>query len=296
MTVVKDNIIRAGQIAKEIKIWIKPKIKKGMKLIEIAELIENKIYEMKGEPAFPVNLSINEQAAHFTPAFNDESTAYGLLKVDFGVHIDGWIADNAFSIDLENSELNEKLIEASKMALTNIENNITSELTLGDTGKIVENTINSYGFNPIANLSGHSMDEYDLHSGVTVPNIDNKSCVEFETGLYAIEPFATNGNGRIHDGPKGNIYAMVQDKPTRSPIARKIANFIKETYGPLPFASRWILKEFGPSARIALMQLEREEILHHYAILIEEKGKLVSQAENTFLISENEVIITTKED
>ena len=290
----KKSIIKAGKIASEIKIWIKPQIKKGTKLLEIAEKIENKIEELGGFPAFPVNLSINEQAAHCTPSHNDESVAQGLLKVDFGVQIDGWIADNAFSLDLENSELNQKLIDASKLALDNVTSNLSSEITLGDIGKIVENTINSYGFNPVANLSGHSMEQFDLHAGVSVPNISNNSDQKMGEGLYAIEPFATNGNGKIHDGPKGNIYLWSEDRNTRSPTTRETLEFIKDNFGNLPFAGRWIIKHLGSKAIIGLRQLENEGIIHHYPILTEEKGKIVSQAENTFLIEKDKVIVTSE--
>lgn len=292
----KESIIKAGKIAAEIKNWIMPQIKKDMPLLEIAELIEGKIFELGGEPAFPVNLSINEQAAHYTPAAHDENLAHGLMKVDFGVHIDGWVADTAFSVDFEDSELNKKLIDASKLALDNIENNISSGLTLGDAGKIIEDTIKSYGFNPVTNLSGHLMEQYDLHAGVSVPNVDNNSDFEFGEGLYAVEPFATNGNGRIHDGPKGNIYLWVKDSNTRSPLGREVLEYIKDNFGSLPFASRWLVKEFGSKALLALRQLVNEEIVHHYAILTEERGKLVSQAENTFLVEKDNVVVTTKED
>jgi len=110
----KEKIIKAGKIASEIKTWIKPQIKKGTLLVEIAEKIESKIIELGGKPAFPTNLSINEIAAHFTPSHEDKTVAEGLLKVDFGVHVDGFIADTAFSLDLENSAENKKLIEALK--------------------------------------------------------------------------------------------------------------------------------------------------------------------------------------
>lgn len=290
----KKDILKAGKIAKEIREWIKPKIKKDMLLLEIAELIENKIYEKDAEPAFPVNLSINEYAAHYTPSHNDETKAYGLLKVDFGVQIDGWIADTAFTLDLEGTEENKKLIKASEEALQNVEKNISSKKTLGQIGNIIETTIKSKGFNPIANLSGHLMKEFDLHAGTSVPNIDNGSTKKLGEALYAIEPFATNGNGSVHDGLKGNIYMWVEEKNTRMPFTREVLEYIKDSYGPLPFAARWVIKEFGPKARLALMQLEKEEILHHFPILTEEKGKLVSQAENTFLIEKDKVHITTK--
>ncbi len=292
----RRSIIKAGNIAAEIKLWIKPQIKKGTPLLEIAEKIENKIEELGGFLAFPVNLSINEQAAHYTPTYNDEKIAEGLLKVDFGVHVDGWIADNAFSLDLENSELNKKLIQSSKHALENAEQNISSKITLGDMGKIIEKTITSYGFHPVTNLSGHSMEQFDLHAGVSVPNINNDSNYEMGEGLYAIEPFATNGNGKVHDGAKGNIYLWTEDRNVRSPIARETLEFIKDNFGNLPFASRWIVKELGTKALLGLRQLENEGIVHQYAILVEEKGKVVSQKENTFLIEKDQVIVTSKED
>jgi len=290
----KQSIIKAGKIVSEIKQWVRPQVKKGIPLIEIAELIENKIFELGGEIAFPVNLSINEHAAHYTPAYNDETLAHGLLKVDFGVEINGWIADNSFSVDLENSDLNKNLIKASREALEKVEEILSSKTKFGEIGRIIEKTINSHEFNPIANLSGHSMDQYDLHSGINVPNIGNNSGIEFGEGLYAIEPFATNGKGLVHDGRKGNIYILKNEKNTRSPIGREILEFIKNNYGDLPFASRWIIKKFGQKAMISLFQLERDGIIYQYPILTEEKGKIVSQAENTFLIEKDKVINTTK--
>jgi len=290
----KSKIIKAGKIASEIKRWIKPQIKKGILLLEIAELIENKILELGGNSAFPTNLSINEQAAHYTPSYNDKTFAHGLLKVDFGVEIDGWLADNSFSIDLENSKINQNLIKASKEALESVEKIISKEIQIGEIGKLIEKKIISKGFNPVTNLSGHSMNQYGLHAGINIPNINNKSKIRLGEGLYAIEPFTTNGNGIVHDGKKGNIYVLSNEKNTRNPLGRKILEFIKNNYGPLPFASRWIIKRFGLVSKFALNQLENEGILNQYSILTEEKGKLVSQAEETFLIEKDKVINTTK--
>lgn len=288
----KEKIILAGKIAKEVREWIRPQIKKGDLLLDIAEKIESKIIELGGNPAFPTNLSINEQAAHYTPSLNDSSIAKGLLKIDFGVHIDGWISDNAFSLDLEDSIENKKLIEASEKALENIKK-ISNDTTIGEIGRIIQETINSYGFNPVANLSGHSLENYNLHSGTTIPNIKSNSPKKFSTGLFAIEPFATNGNGIVHDGQKGNIYLLVNEKNTRSPYAKETLKFIKKNFPKLPFAGRWVIKKMGSKAILGLKQLEMQGILHHYSILTEEKGKLVSQAEHTYLIEENKTTITT---
>lgn len=291
-----QKIIKAGEISKKVKAYAREIIKKDMPLLEIAQKIEKKIFDLGGKMAFPTNLSINEIAAHYTPSYNDESLAHGLLKVDIGVHIDGWISDSAFSIDLENSEENKKLIRASKKALQNVEKSINSNSTLSEIGKIVEETINEEGYNPIVNLSGHSMKQNELHAGISIPNVDHNSNFQIGEGLFAIEPFATNGSGKVNDGRPSGIYELINSKNPRSPIARELLDYIAEKYYTLPFCSRWLVKEFGTKALLGLKQLEQEGILHHFPQLIESSKGIVSQAENTFLIEKNKVMITTKED
>lgn len=289
----KEKIIQAGKIASQVKKYAQEIIKKDVPLLEIAEKIENKISELGGKPAFPTNLSINEIAAHFTPSHDDQTKAHGLLKVDLGVHVEGWIADTAFSIDLENSEENKKLISASEQALENAIKVFKEGTNLNKIGEVVQETIEKKGFSPITNLSGHSMEKYDLHSGITIPNIKNKVDYKIEEGLYAIEPFATNGSGRVRDGKPSGIYILQTEKNIRSPIAREILNYILEEYATLPFCSRWLVKKFNTRALIGLKQLEENKNLHQFAQLIEAgKGK-VAQTENTVLVEKNENIVTT---
>lgn len=290
----KESILKAGQIAAEVKKWIKPQIKKDMLLLEIAEKIETKIIELGGKPAFPTNTSINEVAAHYTPSYNDETKAQGLLKVDFGVQIKGWIADNAFSLDLEDNEENKQLIKASREALENAQKTIKENVSTNQIGKVIQETIESQGFSPIINLSGHEMKQNDLHAGLNIPNIDDKKEITIKKGLYAIEPFATNRGGRVYDGKPSGIYMVIDSKNIRSPIAREVLEFILDEYYTLPFCSRWIVKKFGAKALFGLKQLEENGNLHHYPQLIEVgKGK-VAQSENTILIDEEGIKITTE--
>ncbi len=291
-----QKILKAGKIASQVREYAKKIIKKEMPLLEIAEKIEAKIIELGGKPAFPTNLSIDDIAAHYTPSHDDKTLSRGLLKVDFGVHIDGNIADTAFSIDFENSEENKKLIEASEKALENALKIIKEKATTNEIGKTIQKTIESFspGFTPIVNLSGHSMKEYDLHSGITIPNINDNKNIELEKGLYAVEPFATNGSGKVYDGKPSGIYYLSNQKNIRSPIAREILNFITEEYQTLPFCERWLVKRFGTKASFALKQLENENILHHFPQLVEISHSKVAQAEHTILVDKNEIIVTTR--
>jgi len=293
MELDKQKILLAGQIASQVKKYAREIIKKDLPLLEIAEKIENKIIELKGKPAFPTNLSINNIAAHYTPSHDDKTLASGLLKIDFGVQIDGWIADTAFSVDLEDNQENKKLIQASKEALKNAIKISKEGIRLNKIGKAIQKTIESYGFSPIVNLGGHGLGEYDFHADPFIPNIDNKKSIHIEKGLYAIEPFATSGNGKVHDGKPSGIYMLIDEKNVRNPIARQTLKFIQEEYNTLPFCSRWLVKKLGTKAMFGLKQLEDNGNLHQFPQLVESSQSKVSQAENTILIDEDGVRVTT---
>jgi methionyl aminopeptidase len=288
-----SNFIKAGKIASEVVAYAKSFIKPKMPLLEIADRIDGKIAELGGKPAFPVNLSINEVAAHDTPAYNDARVASGLLKVDIGVHVEGCIADIAFSLDLDNSAENKKLIEASESALKKAIETIKVGAKLREIGSVIEKEIKSFSFSPINNLSGHSIEPWSLHSGVTVPNHDNSKETLVEEGVFAIEPFATPGLGSVRDGKPSGIYRIERDGNVRDAFAREVLAFICEEYQTLPFCSRWIQKKFGTRGLLALKRIEEAGLLHHYPQLIEISGKPVSQAEHTILLEKNKKLITT---
>lgn len=290
----KDKVIQAGKIAVEARTYARELIKPGMPLLEIAEKIESKIIELGGLLAFPVNLSINEIAAHYTPSHDDTTLAQGLLKVDLGVHVDGWIADTAFSLDLEGNSENTNLIRTAEQALENAKSIIQAGMSTDEIGKEIHRTVMSNNLNPIVNLSGHEVDQYDLHAGISIPNFNDTKNKILKKGIYAIEPFVTAGSGKVHDGKPSGIYLKLESKNVRSPVAREVLEYIIDEYGTLPFCSRWLVKQFGTKALIALKQLEEQGNLHQFAQLVESSKRKVAQAEDTVLLEKDKTIVTTR--
>jgi len=264
-----------------------------MPLIEIAEKIEERIVKLGGKVAFPVNLGINEYAAHYTPNHEDKTIAYGLLKVDFGVQVKGYVADNAFSINLDKSEKNKKLIEASELALAEAIESIKRGETLGEIGSAIQKTALDAGFSAIQNLSGHSIEQWELHSGLTIPNYNNNSSIVLEEGVYAIEPFVTTGEGKVYDGKPSGIYQLKKTGGVRDSNAREILKYISEEYNTLPFCSRWLVKKFGTRALISLSFLESAGMLHQFTQLVEKSKAPVAQSEATIIILGEDVEIVT---
>ncbi|MDP4039961.1 MAG: type II methionyl aminopeptidase [Candidatus Pacearchaeota archaeon] len=294
-----DKIVRAGKIAQEVKKYARDLIKPGMKLIDIAYKIDDKIVELGGKPGFPVNLSINEVAAHFTPNFDCDKIAYGLLKVDIGVHVDGYIADTAFSLDLEEgkeSELNKKLIEAAEAGVKASVETFGVGVEFWKVGKSVQDAIESKGFVSIRNLSGHSIDRWVVHAGWTVPNYNSGQTEKFEPGLYATEPFATNGLGKVKDGGNSGIYRLDREGNVRDNFAREVLGFIADEYQTLPFCARWIHKKFGTRGLLALRMMEQAGILYQYPQLIEVgKGKVAQAEHDVLLLEDGKKIVTTRD-
>ncbi len=290
------DYIKAGEIAKKVKQHAKDRIKKGMLLREIADEVEEKIIQLGGKPAFPIGLCINDTAAHYTPIYNDETKTSGLLKIDLGVHVNGAIADTAFSLDLGDDKEFDLLIKSSDKALENAINAIKNnpdKVKINEIGNEIHKAITSFKFSPIRNLSGHELGSYKIHAGLTIPNYDNNNLSILPKGAYAIEPFSTSGLGLVYDGKPSEIYRLEQKKGVRDRNAREILKYIEENYNTLPFCSRWLVKQFGTRALISLKFLENSDIIHRYAQLIEKSHKPVSQSEHTILVKENEVIVTT---
>jgi len=292
-----ENYKKAGQIAKQIKALARKITKPGTKISDIAEQLEAKIIELGGDIAFPVNISIDDLTAHYTPTLDEETLASGLIKIDIGVSVNGFVADTAITLDLTNNNEHKAIIKATEDAL-----NAAIELVkknkhktkLGEIGKVIQQTISDAGFSPIRNLSGHSLDENIVHAGITIPNYDNGNENEIGKGAFAIEPFATYGVGLIYEGPPSNDYALIKQGQVRDPNARKILKWIIENKQTLPFSSRELEKEFGSTTRLALSRLVQAGIVKSYASFIEKSHKPSTQYENTILIYDNTVEVTTE--
>ncbi|MCX6815424.1 MAG: M24 family metallopeptidase [Candidatus Aenigmarchaeota archaeon] len=165
---IEDNYIKAGKIAVEGKEEARRIVKPGVKFLDIAEGLEQFIRQAGGQPAFPINISINDIAAHHTPTKNDMAVINDsdIVKIDLGVHIDGYVADTAVTINF-NPDYDD-LVKAAEAALQEAVKEVRPDALLSDISTTIENTIKGFGYKPIENLTGHGLAQYDLHTEPTV--------------------------------------------------------------------------------------------------------------------------------
>lgn len=305
-----DKYEKAGKIVADIRKKAVDIVKPEMKVLELIEIIEGGIMEQGAKPAFPCNISINEVTAHYTSPANDETILKigDMVKIDLGAHLDGYIADSAVTVLIgsddeivevlgeETYQKNLAMIDASRSALDNALSIVKEGIELSEIGKTVEETINSFGFRPVANLTGHSMDQWILHAGISVPNISEKNSHKLEEGdVLAIEPFATDGVGMVTDMPQTYIFRFLRDRPLRSMHDKKVLNQVKMEYKILPFAQRWLASDFNEKRLTASMrQLIRSRAVYPYHVLREKSGAWVSQAEHTVIVEKDGCKIITE--
>jgi len=309
------NYRKAAQVhinvRKKLKLFLKP----GILLLDICEFIENNIKkelynEVNNGIAFPVGVSLNNIAAHWTPMANDKTILKenDVLKIDYGTHINGNIIDSAFTYTYTPKY--DKLLEASKEAVYNIIKNIGIDSRICELGAISEEIIKSYELEidnkmmpliPINNIHGHSIEPWKIHGTKFIKNVKNNDNTKIEENdILAIEAYVTTGCGTtIMDKtsshfmlkPIFNINNLNNIKFKRT---KELYNYIKSNFKTLPFTQRYIdIKHIDP----CLTELFNNNIINSYPPLLDPiENSLVAQYEHTIHVSENNIEVFTKAD
>jgi methionyl aminopeptidase len=285
-----ENHREAGEILATVRAEAVERVEVGASHLEVAEHVEERIRELGGQPAFPVNVSIDEEAAHATPTADDDAT-FGeeMVNLDIGVAVDGWLADSAITVDLSG---NPDLVEASAEALEAAIDLVEPGVQTGEIGATIEETIDGYGYNPVVNLTGHGLGHWEQHTEPNIPNRAVSQGVELSVGdVVAIEPFATDGVGKVGEGSDEAIFALEEERSVRNRQAREVLDQVTDQFRTLPFATRWL---DSSRAEMALRRLKRQDIIHGYPVLKEADGQLVSQKEHTVMVTEDGCEVTTR--
>lgn len=287
----------AGKIAAEVREKARKIVREGMPIIDLCEKVEALIREGGGQPAFPCNVSVNEVAAHYTSPPNDSLVIPegSLVKVDLGVHVDGYIADTAVTVCFDPEY--ENLVHTAERALKKAVEILRPELSTSQFGSVIERTIKGYGLKPISNLTGHLIGRYLIHVGKALPNVSGFSLKKIKEGeVYGVEPFVTvpDAVGNVKSGSEATIFRFLKRTSLKDPYAKKLLDYIVKNFRTLPFTERW-LQGILPNNRYkdAFSKLLSAKSLMAYPVFIEASGKPVAQAEHTVLIVREGCVVLT---
>ena len=294
---IPQEYFKAGKIASKVIEEMAKKIFAGDRVLDICNEVESMIKNLGGEPAFPCNVGINSITAHYTAEIDDQIVIKSgdVVKIDLGVHVNGYIVDTAFTLSFNPDY--DPLVEAAEEVLKEAISMVKGGVRAGDIGRVIENSTSKRGFRVISNLSGHLLQQYKIHGGVSIPNVwvaSTPSLKAYE--VYAIEPFLTtlDGAGFVVNDERRNIYALIGRKKIGDKNLDLLVEQIWKRFKTLPFTTRWLIDIFGKNEiRKMLDKLVQMKILHSYNVLVEASGKVVAQFEHTLTPTESCVIVLT---
>lgn len=286
---------KAGRIASECREWARQNIKPGVTIRHVLETIEDRIRERGAQPGFPAQSSRNYIAAHYCSSPEDEQ-AYAegdCVKVDIGVHVDGYIADTAASVDLSSDGRWTPLVDASRRALDAAIATVKDGVQVSDIGAAIERTILAAGFQPVRNLTGHGLGRWKVHTAPQIPNYAERGSGTLRAGMiFAIEPFASTGRGYIREAGKAEVFMMVRPPAKAKALDRDVLKAI-EAWRGLPIARRYFRHLDRDAVEDAFTKLARQGSLVRYPPLIEDEGVMVAQHEHSIYLTEDSVEILT---
>jgi len=298
---VPDEVLqkyqKAGKIAAEVREHVRRTVSQGMPIIDVCENAESMIQKKGGKPAFPCNVSVNEVAAHYTSPPSDRRTipAGSVVKVDIGVHVDGYIADTAVTVCFNKEH--EDLVRTAEEALETAVKILRPGLFTSKFGSTIEKTIRSHGLKPVSNLTGHQVGRYLVHAGKSLPNVSHFSTSRLKVGeVYGVEPFVTvaDAAGRVESGRETTIFRFLKHKSVKNEHARKLLDHIAKNFQTLPFTERWLQGVVPqPHHQEAFSELLSSKSLMAYHVFVEASGKPVAQAEHTVLITGDGCLVLT---
>jgi methionyl aminopeptidase len=294
-----NELLSVGKVSADALEFSKKVIKPGASLLDAVNRIESFIKDRGCEFSFPTNLSVNEQAAHYTPLFDDKSvfSENSVVKVDLGARRGFYLTDCAITIDLsgEHSKLCEAAVEALDAAISIVKSGVEVCMI----GAAIEEVGRKFGLKPIRNLGGHGIEKDELHADVFIPNYNNGDRTKLDEGqVVAIEPFFTEGSaGMVEDGDIVEIFQRHGDSRPRSNISRELLEKIESRYITYPFAARWLYadKDWENEFKVkrALADLVSSEAVESFPVLIEKSNGLVAQAEKELIVERDSCRIVT---
>lgn len=282
---------KAGRIAAKVREQMRRTVSEEMLIIDVCEKAESLIRESGGKPAFPCNVSINEVAAHYSSPPQDKKAIpeNSIVKVDVGVHVDGYIADTAVTVCFDPEY--ENLMRAAEEALETAIKLLRPGLSIARFGSAIQKSIQKWGLKPISNLTGHKISRFSLHAGKALPNVFHLSTSKVKAGeIYAVEPFVTmhEAAGKVRRAREAYIFRFIKRKSSKAEYVKQLLNYIEKNFRTLPFSERW-LEGCVPDSHhsAAFSELLSSKSLMAYPVFTEASGKPVAQAEHTVVITKD---------
>jgi methionyl aminopeptidase len=294
---IAEGYRKSGKITNEVRAVVKARVRPGMGYLETCQIVEKEIGSRGGSPAFPTGIGVDQVTAHYSPQGDDRSLfdESQVIKVDFGVHVDGYVTDTAVTVTFNPDR--RLLLDVAERALAAAIESAKREVRTGEIGRAIHREATRFGFRTIENLTGHTVDRYTVHAGKSIPNLYMPGMQSLKKGdVFAIEPFVTLGSaaGYVVDSPSETIFSIVAHKRIGVAELDGFTDRVWEERKTLPFTPRWYAEEFGERKLPGILErLMGKKVIRSYPMLVEASGSPVAQFEQTMALDESGLVVLT---
>ncbi|MDG6898365.1 MAG: type II methionyl aminopeptidase [Nitrososphaerota archaeon] len=294
---IAEQYRKSGRITREIRGLVKETVKPGTSYVELCEWVEKEIVARGGAPAFPTGIGVNDVTAHYAPQETDTSRfrESDVIKVDFGVHVDGYVTDTAVTVTFNPDY--ELLVESAERTLNAAIAVLKAERRVGEVGREIRREASRLGFKTIENLTGHTVERFIVHAGKSIPNLFVQNMPSLKDNeVFAVEPFLTLGSaaGYVVDSEAETIFSLLARKSTGAEELDEFAARVWEERKTLPFTPRWYIRAYGRERLDAMIrELVRRRLMRGYPTLVEASMKPVAQFEHTMAFEGGSLVVLT---
>mmetsp|Transcript_40461 Transcript_40461/g.89906 ORF Transcript_40461/g.89906 Transcript_40461/m.89906 type:complete len:391 (+) Transcript_40461:54-1226(+) len=312
----------AAEIANKAIAAVIAEVKDGAKVVDLCNCGDNLINKevekiFKGKliekgVAFPTCVSVNSTVGHFSPASDDTTTVKDgdIVKIDLGVHIDGFISTQAQTVVVQAGDAAIKgraadVIAAARTAYEAALRLIRPGKKVSDVAGPLQKIVEAYGCNLVEGVMSHQMKQFIIDGNKCVlnkPSPEHKvEDAEFaENEVYAIDIVVSTGDGKtkVLDEKETTVYkrALDMEYQLKLKASRAVFSEINRRFPAMPFTVRALVegvekddksKELAKQLKLGMVECLNHGLLHPYPVLHEKSGELVAQVKHTVLLMPN---------
>lgn len=311
----------AGDISNQALQAVTAACKPGAKIVDLCELGNStiaealgKIYTGKGKKAvekglgFPTCVSVNHCVGHFNPFDQEIETTLkegDLVKIDLGVHVDGFVVVAADTFLLG---------EAGPMAASGKQGDVlaaaytAAELAVrmlrpgtknGDITDMISKVADDYKVNAVQGVLSHEMSRHRIDGEKVILNkakdADEKvEQFEFEPNqVFAIDIVMSTGDGKPKEmDMRPTVYKRMSQEvyQLKMKASRAVLGEISKGFPYFPFPLKALDSK---TARFGIVECVNHDLVQPYPVMWEKDGDFVAHLKFTALITANGVIKVT---
>jgi len=220
-----------------------------------------------------------------------------VVKVDLGVHIDGYISvaahtliANATAATAATTGRKADVIIAAHLAAECALRLIKPGKKNTDVTEVIGKVAEVYKCSPVEGVLSHQMKRFVIDGNNVIigkTTLDQKvDEFEFEENqVYGVDVVLSSGDGKVRElEARTTVFkrAVEQQYLLKTKAARVVLNEVNAKFPTFPFTLRGLQNE--NQARLGIVECVRHDLMHPYPTLFDKPGEFVAQFKFTVLV------------